>query len=62
MLSVGWFSLLMFPLLSGFFGCTLIAALERSRRLAVVASVLLVAVLSAVLFYEHSLLGATGGG
>ncbi|GAB4255147.1 MAG: hypothetical protein Kow00122_13390 [Thermoleophilia bacterium] len=55
-MSVGWFSVVLFPLLSGFFGVTLVAALERSRRLAVVAFVLLLALLSSVLLFRHALL------
>ncbi len=53
-MSVGWLSVVLFPLLAGFFACALLAALERSWRFAVVAAVSLVAAATAVLLTGHT--------
>ncbi|MHB8870691.1 MAG: hypothetical protein ACYC6T_09495 [Thermoleophilia bacterium] len=55
-MSVGWLSVVLFPLLAGFFACTLLAALERSWRFAAVAAVSLVAAGAAVLLTGHAVL------
>lgn len=53
-MSVGWLSIMLFPFLAGFFACTLLAALERSWRFAMMAIVSLLAVGAAVLLTGHT--------
>lgn len=49
-MSVGWLSVILFPLLTSFFGCGLLALLERDRRVALVAVASLATMLALVAF------------
>ena len=49
-MSVGWLSALVFPFLTAFFGCGMLAGLERDRRLGLAAVASLAAIVSLVVF------------
>ncbi|HZK48625.1 MAG TPA: hypothetical protein VFD74_03375 [Thermoleophilia bacterium] len=55
-MGIGWLSVIVFPLLAVFFGFALLAALERSWRLAALSFVSMTAALAAVLLTGHTLL------
>lgn len=51
-MGVGWLSVAVFPLLTSFFGCGMMAALERDRRLAGLSALSLLGTAALVAAYS----------